>query len=60
MVNVGLRQYIVRHIASNKQGRGDLNKYQRDMIWQRTAQERPTCRQHAQAFVQPRDTTAAQ
>ena len=31
-----------------------------DTIWQRTAQDRLTWRRHAEAFAQPRDTTAAQ
>ena len=30
-----------------------------DTIWQRTAQDRVIWRRHAEAFAQPRDTTAA-
>ena len=30
-----------------------------DTIWQRKAQDRVVWRQHAEAFAQPRDTTAA-
>ena len=40
--------------------RDDLDKYWRDMIWQKTAQDRLTWRRHAEAFAQQRDTTAAQ
>ena len=43
-----------------KRWRDDLDKYRREMIWQRTVQDRLTWRRHAEAFVQPRDTTAAQ
>ena len=43
-----------------KRWRDDLDKYWRDTIWQRTAQDRLTWRWHADAFAQPRDTTAAQ
>ena len=39
--------------------RDDLDKYWSDMIWQRTAQDRVIWRRHAEAFAQPRDTTAA-
>ena len=42
-----------------KRWRDDLDKYWSDTIWQRTAQGRVTWRQHAEAFAQPRDTTAA-
>ena len=38
----------------------DLDKYRRDTIWKRTAQDRLTWRRHDEAFPQPRDTTAAQ
>ena len=40
--------------------RDDLDKYWSDTIWQRTAQYRLTWTRHAEAFAQPRDTTAAQ
>ena len=36
-----------------------LAKYWSDMIWQRTAQDMLTCRQHAEAFAQPRDMSMA-
>ena len=39
--------------------RDDLDKYWSDTIWQRTAQDRVIWRRHAEAFAQPRDTTAA-
>ena len=39
--------------------RADLDKYWSDTIWQRTAQDRVIWRRHAEAFAQPRDTTAA-
>ena len=39
-----------------KRWRDDLDKY---WIWQRTAQDRVIWRRHAEAFAQPRDTTAA-
>ena len=39
--------------------RDDLDKYWSDTIWQRKAQDRVVWRQHAEAFAQPRDTTAA-
>ena len=35
-----------------------LDKYWSNTIWQRTAQDRVTWRRHAEAFAQPRDTTA--
>ena len=43
-----------------KRWRDDLDKYWSDTIWQRTAQDRLTRIQHAEAFAQPRDTTTAQ
>ena len=43
-----------------KRWRDDLDKYCSDTIWQRTAQDRLTWRRHAEAFAQPRGTTAAQ
>ena len=49
-----------RHGRPAKRWRGDLDKYWSDTIWQRTAQDWLTWRQHAEAFAQPRDTTAAQ
>ena len=39
-----------------KRWRDDLEKYWRDTIWQRTALDRLTWRQHAEALTQPRDT----
>ena len=39
--------------------RDNLYKYWSNTIWQRIAQDRLTLRQHAEAFAQPRDTTAA-
>ena len=42
-----------------KRWRDDLDKYWSDTIWQRKAQDRVIWRQHAEAFAQPRDTTAA-
>ena len=42
-----------------KRRRDDLDKYWSDTIWQRTAQDRVILRRHAEAFAQPRDTTAA-
>ena len=42
-----------------KRWRDDLDKYRSDTIWQRTAQYRVIWRRHAEAFAQPRDTTAA-
>ena len=39
--------------------RDDLDKYWSDTIWQRKAQDREIWRRHAEAFAQPRDTTAA-
>ena len=42
-----------------KRWRDDLHKYGSDAIWQRTAQNRVIWRRHAEAFAQPRDTTAA-
>ena len=42
-----------------KRWRDDLDKYWSDTIWQRTAQDRVIWRWHAEAFAQPRDTTAA-
>ena len=43
-----------------KRWRDDLSKYWSYTIWQRTAQDRVIWRRHAEAFAQPRDTTAAQ
>ena len=42
-----------------KRWRDDLDKYWIDTMWQRTAQDRVIWRRHAEAFAQPRDTTAA-
>ena len=42
-----------------KRWRDDLDKYWSDTIWQRKAQDRVVWRRHAEAFAQPRDTTAA-
>ena len=42
-----------------KRWRDDLDKYWSDPIWQRKAQDRVIWRRHAEAFAQPRDTTAA-
>ena len=42
-----------------KRWRDDLDKYWSDTIWQRKAQDREIWRRHAEAFAQPRDTTAA-
>ena len=42
-----------------KRWRDDLDKYWSETIWQRTAQDRVIWRRHAEAFAQPRDTTAA-
>ena len=42
-----------------KRWRDDLDKYWSDTIWQRTAQDRVIWRRYAEAFAQPRDTTAA-
>ena len=42
-----------------KRRRDDLDKYWSDSIWERTAQDRVIWRRHAEAFAQPRDTTAA-
>ena len=42
-----------------KRWRDDQDKYWSDTIWQRTAQDRVIWRRHAEAFAQPRDTTAA-
>ena len=42
-----------------KRWRDDLDKYWSNTIWQRTAQDRVIWRRHAEAFAQPRDTTAA-
>ena len=42
-----------------KRWRDDLDKYWSDTIWRRKAQDRVIWRQHAEAFAQPRDTTAA-
>ena len=42
-----------------KRWRDDLDKYWSDTIWQRTAQDRVIWRRHAEAYAQPRDTTAA-
>ena len=39
--------------------RDDLDKYWSDTIWQRAAQDRVIWRRHAEAFAQPRYTTAA-
>ena len=43
-----------------KRWRDDLDKYWSNTIWQRTPHDRLTLRRHADAFAQPRDTTAAQ
>ena len=42
-----------------KRWRDDLDKYWSETIWQRKAQYRVIWRRHAEAFAQPRDTTAA-
>ena len=42
-----------------KRWRDNLDKYWSDTIWRRTAQDRVIWRRHADAFAQPRDTTAA-
>ena len=42
-----------------KRWRDDLDKYWSDTIWQRTGQDMVIWRRHAEAFAQPRDTTAA-
>ena len=42
-----------------KRWRDALDKYWSFTIWQRTAQARVIWRRHADAFAQPRDTTAA-
>ena len=42
-----------------KRWRDDLDKYWDHTIWQWTAQGRLTWKRHAEAFAQPRDTTAA-
>ena len=42
-----------------KRWRDDLDKYWSDTIWQRKAQDMVILRRHAEAFAQPRDTTAA-
>ena len=49
----------IRQGRPAKRWRDDLDKYWSDTIWQRTAQERVIWRRHAEAFAQPRDTTAA-
>ena len=41
-----------------KRWRDDLDKYWSDTMWQRTAHYRLIGRLHAEAFAQPRDTTA--
>ena len=41
-------------------GETTWTKYWSDTIWQRTVQDRVIWRRHAEAFAQPRDTTAAQ
>ena len=42
-----------------KRWRDDLDKYWSDTIWQRTGQDMVIWIRHAEAFAQPRDTTAA-
>ena len=42
-----------------KRWRDDLDKYWSDTIWQKTAQDRVIWRRRAEAFAQPRTTTAA-
>ena len=49
----------IRQGRPAKRWRDDLDKYWSDTLWQRTAQDRVIWRQHAEAFAQPRDTTAA-
>ena len=49
----------IRQGRPAKRWRDDLDKYWSDTIWQRTAQDRVIWRRHAEAFAQPRDTTAA-
>ena len=41
-----------------KRWRDDLDEYWNETTWQRTAQDRQTWKQHAEAFAQPRDNTA--
>ena len=55
------RQYDkkIRQGRPAKRWRDDLDKYWSDTIWQKIAQYRLTWRPHAEAFAQPRDTTAA-
>ena len=40
--------------------RDELDDYWKGTIWQRIAQDSQMWKQHAEAFAQPRDTTAAQ
>ena len=50
---------MTRETSQAVERRVDLDKYWSDTIWQRTAQDRVIWRQHAEAFAQPHDTTAA-
>ena len=49
-----------RQVRPAKRWIDDLDKFWSDTIWKRTAQNRLTWRRHAEAFAQPRHTTAAQ
>ena len=49
----------IRQGRPSKRWRDDLDKYWSDTIWRRTAQDRVIWRRQAEAFAQPRDTTAA-
>ena len=49
----------IRQGRPAKRWRDDLDKYWSDTIWQRKAQYSVIWRRHADAFAQPRDTTAA-
>ena len=42
-----------------KRWKDDLDKHWSDTMWQRKAQDRVIWRRHAEAFAQPRNTTAA-
>ena len=41
-----------------KRWRDDLEEYWNETTWQRTAHDKQTWKQHAEAFAQPRDNTA--
>ena len=55
---MNLAEAKTTRLASYDYG-GDLDKYLRDKIWQRTAQDRLTWRRHAEAFTQPWDDMPA-